>query len=166
MAGAGRGRRFTVMVIASCVVVVVLLVAGVWAAVTWLSGAAADADRADAVDAGREMSVSLTSVNFETADADVERVLDGATGDFAELFRTNQRSYVSIVKEGAVVSTGNVLEAGVSQYDGQTATVLTAVQNKVKNKVTPQGESRSYRMSLQMSKVDDSWKVSKVEFIP
>jgi Mce-associated membrane protein len=60
-----------------------------------------------------------------------------------------------------------VTEAGISDMDGDVAHVLLAVQSTVRNKAAADGESRTYRMDLQMERQDDaSWLVSRVDFVP
>jgi Mce-associated membrane protein len=64
------------------------------------------------------------------------------------------------------VTTGEVAEAGVEKYDGNTASAVVAVKTTVKNKTVPNGEQRFYRLVEQMEKHDGRWLVSRVEFVP
>jgi Mce-associated membrane protein len=160
-----RGRGLTGMV-ALLVVTVLLLAAAITAGVFWANGAAEQADRENALSAARQTAVNLTTIDFNRAEEDVRRVLDGSTGDFGGLFTQNIDSYVGVVKDGEVVTTGEVAEAGVEKYDGNTASAVVAVKTTVKNKTVPNGEQRFYRLVEQMEKHDGRWLVSRVEFVP
>lgn len=160
-----RGRPLFGL-IALLVAVVLLLVAAIVAAVVWANGAAAASDRENALSAARATAVNLTTIDFATAEEDVRRVLDGSTGDFGGLFTQNLDSYVGVVKEGRVVTTGEVTEAGIEKIDGDTASAVVAVKTTVKNKTVPNGEQRFYRLVEQLERQDGRWLVSRVEFVP
>jgi Mce-associated membrane protein len=160
-------RRFRLVATTAVVLVVAALAAAVTAGVLFVQGRTLEANREGALAAGRQAAVNLTSVNFTTADADVRRVLDSSTGDFAALFGQNIDSYTGIVKEGRVVSTGEVAGAAVQSVGSDTARVLAAVNSKVQNSQLPAGESRNYRMAMDMVLGEDGvWRVAKMEFIP
>lgn len=162
-----RGRGFGLMVVAAVTVVLMAGVAATWAGVSWNTGRSLDKARSDAVAAAREEAVNLTSINFRHADRDVRNVLDHATGEFASLFQQNMDSYAKIVKDGQVVTTGNVVGAGVESSNENSARVLLAVQSKVQNKQVPAGEARGYRMVASLNKQPDGeWRVGRVEFLP
>ncbi|MCE3550807.1 hypothetical protein LWC33_04980 [Pseudonocardia sp. RS11V-5] len=167
-AGSGpllRGRGLAGLV-ALLVVAVLLFAAAVTAGVFWLHGQTARADRENALSAARQTAVNLTTIDFNHAEDDVRRVLDGSTGDFGGLFTQNLDSYVGVVKDGQVVTAGEVTEAGIDKYDGNTASAVVAVKTTVKNKTVPNGEQRFYRLVEQMEKHDGRWLVSRVEFVP
>jgi Mce-associated membrane protein len=160
-----RGRGLFGL-IALLVVTVLLLAAAVTAGVFWAKGSGTDAHRENALSAARATAVNLTSIDFSHAEEDVRRVLDGSTGDFGGLFTQNLDSYVGVVKEGEVVTTGEVAEAGIEKFDGDTASAVVAVKTTVKNKTVPQGEQRFYRLVEQLEYQDGRWLVSRVEFVP
>lgn len=131
----------------------------------WLAGRSAEADRSAAVEAAGSASVALTSINFGTADQDIERVIDAGTGEFGDLFRQNLDPYVQMVRDSKVTSRGEVASAAVSRSDARSAQVLVAMRSSVQNASSPQEQQRLYRMKLDMVKEDDRWLVSKLEFI-
>ncbi|WP_250284053.1 hypothetical protein [Frankia sp. CiP1_Cm_nod2] len=162
-----RGRAFRIALVALSVLVVVLVATTVVFSLRWQNGHAVDARRADAVAAARQVALNLTSINFGTADADVNRLVSSATGDFRNLFTQNLDSYVDIVKQNQVVTTGQVTEAGVQDINASIAHIILAVQSTVRNTAVPNGEVRTYRMALQMEHHGDgSWLVSRVDFVP
>lgn len=141
---------------------VAAVVCGVW----WNGGRAAEADRAAALEKAQAAAVELTSINYETAEQDVRRVLDGATGDFGGLFAQNLDSYISLVKESKVATQGEVTGAGLENIDGDTARAIVAVKATVHNQSVPAGESRFYRMVTELQKKNGEWLVARVEFVP
>ncbi len=162
-----RGRVFRIALVALSVFVVALAAATVVFGLRWRNDHAADARRNDAVAAARQVALNLTSINSKTADADVDRLISGATGDFRSLFTQNLDSYVDIVKQNQVVTTGQVTEAGVQDINANTAHIILAVQSTVRNTAVPNGEVRTYRMALQMEHHGNgSWLVSRVDFVP
>ncbi|WP_345419474.1 hypothetical protein [Pseudonocardia xishanensis] len=152
--------------IALLVVTMLLLAAAITAGVFWANGSAEASARENALSAARQTAVNLTSIDFGHAEEDVRRVLDGSTGDFGGLFTQNLDSYVGVVKEGEVVTAGEVTEAGIEKFDGDTASAVVAVKTTVKNKTVPQGEQRFYRLVEQLEHQDGRWLVSRVEFVP
>ncbi|GAA4689212.1 hypothetical protein GCM10023215_26740 [Pseudonocardia yuanmonensis] len=160
------GGRGLAGLVALLVVTVLLLGAAITAGVFWAKGAAVDVGRENALSAARQTAVNLTTIDFSHAEDDVRRVLDGSTGDFGGLFTQNLDSYVGVVKDGEVVTTGEVTEAGIEKYDGETATAVVAVRTTVKNKTVPDGEQRFYRLVEQLEHQDGRWLVSRVEFVP
>lgn len=145
---------------------VVALVLAVVAGVLWNGARAAQADRVAALEKAQAAAVELTSINYETAEQDVRRVLDGATGDFGGLFAQNLDSYITLVKESKVATTGEVTGAGLESLDGDTARAIVAVKATVHNQTVPNGESRFYRMVTELQKKDGDWLVARVEFVP
>jgi Mce-associated membrane protein len=160
-----RGRGLAGLVALAAVVLLLLAVA-ITAGVMWNSGRTTDSGRENALSAARQTAVNLTTIDFTHAEADVQRVVDGATGDFGGLFTQNLDSYVGVVKEGQVVTTGQVTEAGIEKYDGKTASAVVAVKTTVTNQTVPDGEQRFYRLVEQMENHDGHWLVSRVEFVP
>ncbi|ALE74779.1 hypothetical protein FRP1_20840 [Pseudonocardia sp. EC080625-04] len=143
-----------------------MLVAAVATGIWWGIGQQAESDRAAALESAQAAAVSLTSINFETAEDDVRKVVEESTGDFGGLFAQNLDSYISLVKESKVATQGEVTGAGIDRIDGSTARVVVAVKADVKNQSVPNGEPRFYRMVTELEKKDGEWLVSRVEFVP
>lgn len=142
------------------------LVAAVVSGIVWNTGRAAESDRAAALEAARNAAVMLTSINHETAEQDVRRVVEDSTGDFGGLFAQNLDSYIALVKESKVSTQGEVTGAGIDSIDASTARAILAVKANVSNQSVPNGEARFYRMVTELEKKDGEWLVSRVEFVP
>lgn len=124
-------------------------------------------DRRDEVtQVTRQMMTNLVTLRFDTAQADVDRLLDGATGSFREQFGGQAGAFRNVLEQGRVVSTGHVTEVGVQDVTDENATALAAVRARVANSDSPNGEDRNYRMRVTLQHKDDRWLVADVEFVP
>jgi Mce-associated membrane protein len=115
---------------------------------------------------GRQGALNLTTIDFEHADADVQRILDSATGSFYDDFQNRSAPFVQVVKQAKSKSVGSVTEAGVESESGDEAQVLVAVTVKTSNAGAAEQEPRSWRMRITAQKMGDQAKVSNVEFVP
>ena len=118
------------------------------------------------VEAGRQEAINLTTIDFEHADADVQRILDSATGQFYDEFSARSAPFVEVVKKAKSKSVGTVTESGMESMSGQEGQVMVAVAVKTTVKDGPEDPPRHWRMRLTVTKQGSDAKVSKVEFVP
>jgi Mce-associated membrane protein len=117
------------------------------------------------LEVGRQAAQSLTTIDWERADEDVQRVLDVATGTFYDDFQKRAEPFLQVVKEAKSKSVGTLGEAGLESISGDTAEVLVAVTVQSSNAGTPEQAPRAWRMRLTVQRVDAGAKVSQVEFV-
>lgn len=123
--------------------------------------------RALFVQVGRQAALNLTTINYAEADADVQRILDSATGNFYDNFHKRAPAFIDVVKQAQSKSQGSVTEAGLESVDGNQAQVLVAVTVKTSNAAAPEGGPRLWRMRISVQKVSrNDAKVSNVQFVP
>jgi Mce-associated membrane protein len=115
---------------------------------------------------GRQGALNLTTIDWEHAEADVQRVLDSATGTFYDDFQNRAAPFVEVVKQAQSKSVGTIAEAGLESASSDEAQVLVAVTVNTSNAGAPQQEPRAWRMRLTVTKAGDEAKVSNVEFVP
>ncbi|MCV7301580.1 Mce protein [Mycobacterium barrassiae] len=115
---------------------------------------------------GRQGALNLTTIDWEHAEADVQRVLDSATGTFYDDFQNRAAPFVEVVKQAQSKSVGTIAEAGLESATEDEGRVLVAVTVNTSNIGAPQQEPRAWRMRLTVTKVGDDAKVSNVEFVP
>jgi Mce-associated membrane protein len=115
---------------------------------------------------GRQGALNLTTINWEHAEGDVQRVLDSATGQFYDDFQNRAAPFIEVVKQAQSKSEGSISEAGLESASSEEARVLVAVTVNTSNVGAPQQEPRAWRMRLTVTKVGDEAKVSNVEFVP
>ncbi|MBJ7337780.1 Mce protein [Mycolicibacterium sp.] len=116
---------------------------------------------------GRQGAINLTTLDYEHIDADVQRILDSATGTFYDDFQQRAPSFTDVVRQVKSKSEGTVTEAALEEGDTPTqAEVLVAVTVKSTIVGQPEQQPRAWRMRILVQKVDDDAKVSNVEFVP
>jgi Mce-associated membrane protein len=113
----------------------------------------------------RQGAVNLTSINYTQVEADVQRILDQATGAFRDDFEQRAKPFEEVVKAAQSESEGTVTDAGLESQRGGSAQVLVAVAVKSR---TAGGEEapREWRMRIEVRSVGDDAKVSNVVFVP
>jgi Mce-associated membrane protein len=137
----------------------------------WLGYRAHEADKAEQVraqliSAARQAAVNLTTIDHEQADADVQRILDSATGEFYEDFKARSGPFIEVVKKVRSVSVGTVTEAGLESASGREGQVLVAVTVLTRTAETPETQPRYWRMRLSVTEQDGTAKVRRVDFVP
>jgi Mce-associated membrane protein len=137
----------------------------------WLGFRAYESHQADEqrklfLQVGRQGALNLTSIDWEHADADVQRILDSATGTFYDDFQKRAQPFIEVVKQAQSKSVGDVTAAGLESESDDEAQVLVAVTVKTSNAGAPEQEPRAWRMRISVEKVEDEAKVSNVEFVP
>jgi Mce-associated membrane protein len=118
------------------------------------------------VQVGRQGALNLTTIDWQHADADVQRILDSATGTFYDDFSRRSKPFVDVVKKAQSKSTGTVTEAGLESQSGNEAQVLVAVSVKTSNLGAAEQEPRHWRMRITLQKDRGGAKVSNVAFVP
>lgn len=123
------------------------------------------ASRALFLEVGRQGALNLTTIDFRSADSDVQRIVDASTGNFEEDFRTRSKAFIDTVKQAQSVTAGSISEAGIESADRSQAQILVAVTVKAENVADPKPKDRSWRMRITVQKVGAGAKVSNVEFV-
>jgi Mce-associated membrane protein len=150
--------------------VVVVALAGLtgWLGFRTYQSHKADEQRKLFLEVGRQGALNLTTIDFQEADKDVQRILDSATGTFYDDFQKRSQPFVEVVKQAQSKSVGSIAEAGLEQNSitDNGAQVLVAVTVKTSNAGAPDQQPRAWRMRISVQKVGDEAKVSNVEFVP
>jgi Mce-associated membrane protein len=114
---------------------------------------------------GRQGALNLTTIDYQHADSDIQRILDSATGSFYDDFAKRSKPFVEVVKKAQSKSVGTVTEAGLESQSGDEALVMVAVSVVTTNAGEPEAEPRHWRMRISVKKVGDDAKVSNVAFV-
>jgi Mce-associated membrane protein len=162
-AGGSDGRGY--LVLGLLTLAAALLVTSGALAVSAGSRYVREGARADAVQAARQTVLNFVSISSGTIDRDLQRVSDGATGEFADEFNKGKAQVKDVVIKNKVNSTGRVLEAAVVSSDRDSAAVLVAVDGTVVNVSAPKGQLRHYRIRVDLAKEKSAWRVSKLTFV-
>lgn len=118
------------------------------------------------VGAAQRGALNLTTIDYQHADADVQRILDGSTGTFHDEFARQSADFVSAVKKAKSQSRGSIAVAGLESASGDQAQVLVAVNVVVSDITAAEQQPRSWRMRVTVNEIGNDIKVSNVEFVP
>ncbi|MGH3342908.1 MAG: hypothetical protein ACRDPK_08500 [Carbonactinosporaceae bacterium] len=166
MAAARPPGRLNVWLFAglSAVFVMLLVASGVFG--MKLREASEDEARREAVlHAARQEAVNFTTVSYKDIDTHVKRVLEGATGDLKSQYKAGVEDLRQLVTQNEAVSEGEVLSAGIVSMDDDSARVLVVADSQATNASIPEGQTRHLRMQLELTRADDRWLVSQLQFV-
>lgn len=125
----------------------------------------AAADRALYLQVAKQAASNLTTIDYRSADGDVQRVLRSAMGPFHDEFARNVEPFVDAVKSSRSVTQGTVTEAGLESVTGAEAQAVVAVTVTSSTAGVQDPQSRSWRMRMTVQKDADVVKVSNVGFV-
>ena len=163
-----RMSHLKVATIVGLVLVVALAGLTGWLGFRTYQSRQADEQRQLFLEVGRQGALNLTTIDWQEADKDVQRILDSATGTFYDDFQKRSAPFVEVVKQAQSKSVGSIAEAGLepASITDNGAQVLVAVTVKTSNAGAPDQQPRAWRMRISVQKVGDEAKVSNVEFVP
>jgi Mce-associated membrane protein len=118
------------------------------------------------IQVGRQCALNLTTIDWQHADADVQRVLDSATGQFYDQFSKRKQPVIEVLKKAQSKSVGTITEAGLESDSGDKAQVLVAASIKTSNLGADDQPPREWRMRISVEKSGDEVKISNVAFVP
>jgi Mce-associated membrane protein len=113
----------------------------------------------------RQGVVNLTSLDFNKAKEDVQRVLDIATGEFKDEFQKRAEDFAAVVKDSKAVTEGSVAATAVESMNKDSAVVLVLANERVTNIAGAKDQPRTFRFRVSVVPEGDDLKVSKVEFV-
>jgi Mce-associated membrane protein len=128
-----------------------------------------DEVRQGAAAAARAEALNLTTIRYQTADADLRRILAGATGKLRAQFAAEQPHFADVLTRDRSRSEGNVLAVGVVDISAPkgTARVVVAADATVTTTAAngrDQSVLKHYRMVMRLVKLHGRWLVSDVAF--
>lgn len=122
--------------------------------------------RSQFLQVARQGALNLTTIDWQHADADVHRILDGATGEFYDDFAKRSQPFIEVLKQAKAKTVGTITEAGLESETADSARALVAVSVQTSNAGEPGQVPRAWRMRIDVQKVGDQVKVSNVGFVP
>jgi Mce-associated membrane protein len=146
--------------------VVALAATGMYQLVSVLHTRSQLAGQEQALATARQAAVNLTTVSPTTAAQDLQRVIAGATGTFRDQYAQQEKTIDHVITASQVTSTSQANSAGLVSYTSDSAVALVAISANVRNKQTPNGQPRAYRMRITLKRTNADWLVSSMEFVP
>jgi Mce-associated membrane protein len=118
--------------------------------------------------AARQGVMTLTSLDFNNAKRDVQRILDNSTGSFKADIQKMADDFVKSVEESKVVEQGAVESVAVDldSVTKDSAVVLVASKSDVTNAAGAKQDPRDFRLIVTMVRDGGQLKMSKVQFVP
>ena len=113
----------------------------------------------------RQGVINLTSLDFNKAKENVQRVLDTATGEFRDDFQKRAQDFESVVKDSKVVTEGSIAATAVESMTKDSAVVLVLANESVTNIAGAKDQPRTFRFRVSVVHDGDDLKLSKVEFV-
>jgi Mce-associated membrane protein len=166
----GRRRRRLPSLSATLKVAAILLIcafAGASGYMVWQDHAATQREQraASFIAGARQGIVNMTSLDFNRAKEDVQRVLDSSTGQFRDDFQQRAKDFASVVEQSKVVTQGTVTAAALESMDQHSASVLVSATSRISNSAGAKDEPRMWRLRVTVTEEGGQYKMSKVDFI-
>ena len=114
----------------------------------------------------RQGVINMTSLDFNRAKEDVQRVIDSSTGQFRDDFQQRAKDFASVVEQSKVVTQGTVTAAALESMDEHSASVLVAASSRITNSAGAKDEPRMWRIRVTVTEEGGQYKMSKVDFVP
>ena len=105
----------------------------------------------------------LTSIDSNKVDENFKDVLDGATGEFKDMYSQSSVELRQLLIENKATAHGVVVDSAVQEASKNKAVVLLFVDQAVTNTKLPDPRIDRSRMKMTLEKVDGRWRASKVE---
>ena len=162
-------RRNIVLYVATVLLACVCIVGGVMA---WRTNDSRDRAQAEqerygeVLVAATDEAEAFINIRYDDAQASVDKVAEGATGEFKKQYSSSTEGVLQVLKQEKSVMEGKVLWAGVVDVDQDSATVIAATSGTVANQETNnQPVSRNFRLRLDLVREDGRWLTSDLQFV-
>jgi Mce-associated membrane protein len=148
-------------------IVLICALAGVSAYMVWQDREATQrAQRAANFVAGaRQGVVNITTLDFNRAKEDVQRVLDSTTGEFRDDFQKRAKDFASVVEQSKVVTQGTITTTALESLQDHSASVLVLATSRITNAAGAKDEPRVWRLRVTVTEEGGQYKMSKMEFV-
>ncbi|WP_153407168.1 Mce protein [Nocardia macrotermitis] len=124
---------------------------------------AVDTAAQQALSTAQTYAVTLTSIDSQHIDDDYTHVLDGATGDFKNMYSQSSAQLKKMLIDNKARSVGKVVDASVRSASTDQVVVMLFVDQEITNTVSPDPRIDRSRIIMTMRSVGGRWLASKVE---
>jgi Mce-associated membrane protein len=148
-----------------CAVVVVVVAALALSAVLgwlwWQQRALTEAGE-QAQQAAVAYAQILTSIDSSKVDENFNQVLDGATGEFKDMYSQSSTQLRQLLVDNKASAHGVVVESAIQSTSKNKVVVLLFVDQSVSNTTVPDPRIDRSRIKMTMEFVDGRWRASQV----
>lgn len=123
-------------------------------------------ERASAFVAGAKRGVvNMTSLDFNKAKEDIQRVIDSSTGEFKDDFARRAADFTKVIEQSKVVTEGTVNAAALLSMDEDSAVVLVSATSHITSSAGSKNGPLPWRLRVTVTEEGGQYKMSKVEFV-
>jgi Mce-associated membrane protein len=108
---------------------------------------------------------TLTSINSNNVDENFKQVLDGATGEFKDMYTRSSVQLRQLLIDNKATARSTVVDSAIQSKSRNQAVVLLMIDQTVTNTDHPDPRVDRSRMKVTMEKIDGRWLASKVELL-
>lgn len=105
----------------------------------------------------------LTSIDSAKVDENFDQVLDGATGEFKDMYSQSSVQLRQLLIDNKASAHGVVVDSAIQSESKDKVVVLLFVDQSVSNTSVPDPRIDRSRVKMTMEYVDGRWRASKVE---
>lgn len=112
--------------------------------------------------AAETYAVALTSIDSKDLDSDFATVLDGATGEFKEMYSRSSTQLKQLLIDNDATGQGTVVDSAIKSASADKAEILLFVDQTVTNSAAPEPRIDRSRVLMTMERVDGRWLAAEV----
>ncbi|OCB39565.1 hypothetical protein A9X02_00220 [Mycobacterium malmoense] len=107
----------------------------------------------------------LTSIDSNKVDDNFRQVLDGATGEFKDMYTQSSVKLRQLLIDNKATAHGVVVDSAIQPESTNKVVVLVFIDQTVTNTAAPDPRIDRSRVKMTMEKVDGRWRASKVQLL-
>ncbi|OBG78241.1 hypothetical protein A9X05_23090 [Mycobacterium sp. E3298] len=107
----------------------------------------------------------LTSIDSNKVDDNFRQVLDGATGEFKDMYTQSSVKLRQLLIDNKATAHGVVVDSAIQSESTNRVVVLVFIDQTVTNTAAPDPRIDRSRIKMTMEKVDGRWRASKVQLL-
>ena len=107
----------------------------------------------------------LTSIDSNNVDQNFRQVLDGATGEFKDMYTQSSVQLRQLLIDNKATAHGVVVDSAIASESTGKVVVLLFIDQTVTNAQVPDPRIDRSRIKITMEKIDGRWKASKVQLL-
>jgi Mce-associated membrane protein len=107
----------------------------------------------------------LTSIDSNKVDENFRQVLDGATGEFKDMYTQSSVQLRQLLIDNKATAHGVVVDSAIQSESTNKVVVLVFIDQTVTNAQAPDPRIDRSRIKMTMEKIDGRWRASKVQLL-
>ena len=107
----------------------------------------------------------LTSIDSTNVEENFRQVLDGATGEFKDMYTQSSVQLRQLLIDNKATAHGVVVDSAIASESANKVVVLVFIDQTVANMAAPDPRIDRSRIKITMEKIDGRWRASKVQLL-